>query len=216
MQPLKTMVHCPCSSTIGCAPASLRSMIAKRRWPSAALPSCHSPPPSGPRATIASVMAAVRHPFGDEPSKRISPHNPHIVRRSPALHVGPKRRARLRVLRWYPACCPEKRAEDPSGLVRPPGEGVAEPVDEAHPGTERLVEQRAVRRGRVGAGRRGLLRRLDLAADLDKLFGRDGCPQLRELLGLLVGDVIAQHGLQPSEDIEELGVLAVGAFELLH
>src|SRR3954471_4830995 len=78
MQPLKTTAHCPASSSIGWAPASLRSMIARRRCPSATGPSCQSPAPSGPRGVSASVISAVARRSGGEPSKRISPHIPHM------------------------------------------------------------------------------------------------------------------------------------------
>src|SRR3954447_2132236 len=85
MQPLNTMAHRAESSTIGCAPASLKSMMASRRCPRTAAPSRHRPSPSGPRDVMVAVMAAVGCTSGGAPSKRISPHIPHML--SPAPKV---------------------------------------------------------------------------------------------------------------------------------
>jgi len=51
---LKVMVSLPSALAIGCMPVSLRSMIARRRWPKPMRRSgeIHSPLPSGPRAAM--------------------------------------------------------------------------------------------------------------------------------------------------------------------
>src|SRR5690348_4393604 len=77
MQPFQQTAKPRSESTIGCAPASDRSMIFRRRWPSATRPWDHTPAPSGPRGAIASAMAETAATSGVRPSRRTSPAAPH-------------------------------------------------------------------------------------------------------------------------------------------
>src|SRR5258706_5039152 len=65
---------------MGCRPASDRSMIARRRWPSATGPSWWNPNPSGPRWTMAAQKSSTA-PFGAaSPGRRASaPAMPHML-----------------------------------------------------------------------------------------------------------------------------------------
>ena len=78
MQPLNTAARPSSASTMGWPPRSERSMIFRRRWPSAIGPAACTPVPSGPRRCIASVMRATAATSGIPPSSRISPAIPHI------------------------------------------------------------------------------------------------------------------------------------------
>src|SRR5580704_18150564 len=77
MQPLNTMARPSWESTMGCCDAAARSMMLSRRWPKATRSCMKAPPASGPRACIASVMAAMQPPAA-LPSKVTSPQMPHI------------------------------------------------------------------------------------------------------------------------------------------
>ncbi len=93
MQPLKTIVRPRASSRIGCAPRSLRSMIASRRWTIPTRPSTHTPEPSGPRGCIeAPIRSSASRSTG--PSRRTSMPKPHTVRpRDRAGRTRPRRPA---------------------------------------------------------------------------------------------------------------------------
>src|SRR5690349_14889620 len=78
MQPLNTAARPSSGSTMGWSPRSDRSMILRRRWPSAIRPAACTPEPSGPRRCMASVMRATAATSGSPPSSRISPAIPHI------------------------------------------------------------------------------------------------------------------------------------------
>src|SRR6185369_10058031 len=77
MQPFQQTASPRSESTIGCAPASDRSMIFRRRWPSATRPWDHTPAASGPRGAIASAIAETAATLGVRPSTRTSPAAPH-------------------------------------------------------------------------------------------------------------------------------------------
>src|SRR6056297_3542381 len=64
-------------STNGCAPASLRSMIWRRRWPKATRPRATSPAPSGPLGARQSAIFVTAPTSAGLPSKVISPQMPH-------------------------------------------------------------------------------------------------------------------------------------------
>src|SRR4051794_38548708 len=84
MQPFQQIVSPRSASTIGCAPASDRSMILRRRWPSATRPCDHTPAASGPRGAIASAIAETAATSGVRPSRRTSPAAPHTQPTLPA------------------------------------------------------------------------------------------------------------------------------------
>src|SRR5947209_11932607 len=79
---------------------------------------------------------------------------------------------------------------------RAPREAVAQAVDQADARPDDLVEELGVGRRRVRPGGRQLLRRLHLLPELHELLARDARPELRELLGLLVADVVGEDPLQ--------------------
>src|SRR6478736_2283352 len=85
MQPFQAMDSPSSESTMGWAPASVRSMIFRRRWPSATRPCDHTPAPSGPLGAIASAMAATAVTSGFWPSRRTSPVAPHTPGTLPQL-----------------------------------------------------------------------------------------------------------------------------------
>src|ERR1700742_2147326 len=85
MQPFQQTASPRSESTIGCAPASDRSMIFRRRWPRATLPCDHTPAPSGPRGVIASAIAETALTSGVRPSRRTSPAAPHTAFAIPRL-----------------------------------------------------------------------------------------------------------------------------------
>src|SRR3954447_6009680 len=78
MQPLKTRVRPCCSSTIGWAAASERSITLRRRWASATHPSAHEPWPSGPRGASRSAICSTVPRSAARPSYRTSPAMPHM------------------------------------------------------------------------------------------------------------------------------------------
>jgi hypothetical protein len=81
MQPLNTADRPRSESTIGCAPRSDKSMIFRRRCPSAIDPAACRPEPSGPRGAIAAVIRATASTSGPSdpwPVNRISPAMPHM------------------------------------------------------------------------------------------------------------------------------------------
>src|SRR3954468_17319643 len=77
MIPLNTTVSPSSASTMGWAPASVRSMIFSRRWPSATGPDCQPPEPSGPRRWSWSHMALTAAMSATPPSNLTSPEMPH-------------------------------------------------------------------------------------------------------------------------------------------
>ena len=68
----------------------------------------------------------------------------------------------------------------------------------------------------VRAGGGDHLGRLDLATEVDQILGGDGCPQLGELVALLVVRVVIEEFLEALHGGDELGALGVQALELLH
>ena len=91
MQPLKTTVRPSASSRIGCAPRSDRSMIASRRCTRPAVPSSHSPAPSGPRGASAAPIRSSAARSGCPPGRSSAP-KPHTALRPPAGRDGRARR----------------------------------------------------------------------------------------------------------------------------
>src|SRR5688572_17498737 len=73
------MAMSPLSFSIGWWPPE-RSMIDRRRKPSADEPRVHSPSSSGPRCSRVRAMASTRSaPGARERSSNETPHNPHMV-----------------------------------------------------------------------------------------------------------------------------------------
>src|SRR3981189_2300705 len=84
MQPFQQSASPSYKSAIGCAPASDRSMIFSRRWPSTTRPCDQTPAASGPRGAITSAMAETALISGVWPSRRTSPAAPHTQSTLPA------------------------------------------------------------------------------------------------------------------------------------
>src|ERR1700733_914044 len=84
MQPFQAIVRPRSASTIGWAPASVRSMIFRRRCPRATRPCDQAPAPSGPLGAMTAAMADTAATSGTRPSSRTSPVAPHIVSTLPA------------------------------------------------------------------------------------------------------------------------------------
>src|SRR6516165_5017573 len=78
MQPFQAIVRPRSESTIGWAPASVRSMILRRRCPRAIRPCDQVPAASGPLRAITEVIADTAATSGTRPSSRTSPVAPHI------------------------------------------------------------------------------------------------------------------------------------------
>src|SRR3954452_7302980 len=113
MQPLNTTARPSCSSTIGCAAASDRSMIDNRRWPSDTHPADHDPVPSGPRASMVPVIRATAPGSSGSPSSTTtSPEIPHMIHL--AHCPGP------RPVEWNPIY-PRADGSKVARLTRPPG-----------------------------------------------------------------------------------------------
>ena len=69
------------------------------------------------------------------------------------------------------------------------------------PGPDGLAKELGVGRAGVRASGRQLLGGLDLATHLDELLARDISPQSRELVALLVPDVLAQLRLEAPDQV---------------
>src|SRR5437870_6187357 len=66
-----------------------RSMMARRRWPSPALPRQTMPSPSGPRWAITAVMERRSAPSTGRPVTSTMPVMPHMARRALSFHPLP-------------------------------------------------------------------------------------------------------------------------------
>src|SRR4029453_18949793 len=78
MQPLKIRLNPSSESTIGCDPATLRSMIDSRRWPKATGPRHQTPQPSGPRGDSTALIRSIAATSAYCPSNLSSPTSPHM------------------------------------------------------------------------------------------------------------------------------------------